>query len=80
MLLLMMKKKQGSDGHLLRALLLLGSRQQQVGKVILVQLQHVAAHAEGVLARVPVQDVEQLCDAPRRQTCCIVNAAQSDGA
>lgn len=45
----------------------LGDGQEQVGKVILVQLQHVDRHAEGVLAAVAVQDVEQLGDAARGQ-------------
>ena len=38
----------------------LGDGQQQVSQVILVQLQHVAGDAEGVLAAVAVQHVEQL--------------------
>lgn len=42
-------------------------RQQQVRQVVLVQLQHVAGHAEGVLAAVAVQDGEQLVDAARRE-------------
>lgn len=58
-----------NDADLLGALLFLGGRQEQVCQVILVQLQHVAAHSKGVLARVPVQDVEQLCDASWCQPC-----------
>lgn len=55
--------------HLLGPLLFLGSRQQQVCKIVLVQLQHVAAHSKGVFARVPIQNVEQLGDASWSQTC-----------
>lgn len=61
--------RNSSDADLLGALLFLGGRQEQVCQVILVQLQHVAAHSKCVLARVPVQDIEQLCDASRCQPC-----------
>lgn len=69
MIVTSMAGRNSSDADLLGALLFLGGRQEQVCQVILVQLQHVAAHSKSVLARVPVQDVEQLCDASRCQTC-----------
>ena len=64
-----MAGRNSSDADLLGALLFLRGRQEQVCQVILVQLQHVAAHSKGVLARVSVQNVEQLCDASRCQPC-----------
>ena len=64
-----MAGRNSSDADLLGALLFLRGRQEQVCQVVLVQLQHVAAHSKGVLARVPVQDVEQLCDASWCQPC-----------
>lgn len=63
--------KKEQKGDMERAYLLRdagrGDREQEVLQVILVQLQHEAGDREGVLAAVPVQDVEQLLDAAGRE-------------